>query len=143
MDWAWIGYTSGQPLFGQPRYALLWIVTPLGVSLILRAFAGDGWKDFGIKLNLKGNLIWYVIAILIYPVVTTLVMITGSVSGSITFPGFSLSTPGMFLTFFAMGLLPGFFKNIFEEFTWRGYLTPKVHSLHINDFAGHLIVGLI
>jgi len=34
---------------------LLWLITPIGISLLLRAFAGDGWKDFGIKLNFKGN----------------------------------------------------------------------------------------
>ena len=25
----------------------------------------------------------------------------------------------------------------------RGYLAPKVYSLHLNDFVGHLIVGLV
>jgi membrane protease YdiL (CAAX protease family) len=44
---------------------------------------------------------------------------------------------------FALGLLPQFVKNIFEEAAWRGYLAPKVYSLHLNDFAGHLIVGLV
>ena len=32
---------------------LLWLIAPLGASLLLRAFAGDGWKDFGIKPNFK------------------------------------------------------------------------------------------
>jgi hypothetical protein len=27
---------------------LLWLITPFPLSLLLRAFGGDGWKDFGI-----------------------------------------------------------------------------------------------
>jgi membrane protease YdiL (CAAX protease family) len=122
---------------------LLWIVTPLGVCLLLRAFAGGGWRDFGIKLNFKGNLMGYSIAVLVFPVVTAIILIIGKVSGFILFPDFSIGAFGAFLQVFALALLPGFFKNIFEEFAWRGYLTPKVHSLRLNDYAGHLIVGLI
>lgn len=122
---------------------LLWIVTPLGACLLLRAFAGDGWKDFGIKLNFKGNQLGYLIAVLVFPVVTAIILIIGKVSGFILFSDFSAGALGVFLRVFAVALLPGFFKNIFEEFAWRGYLTPKVHSLRLNDYAGHLIVGLI
>ncbi len=122
---------------------LLWIVTPLGACLLLRTFAGGGWKDFGIKLNYKGNQLGYVIAVLVFPVVTAIILIIGKVSGFILFPDSSTRALGEILQVFVLGLLPGFFKNIFEEFAWRGYLTPKVHSLRLNDYAGHLIVGLI
>jgi len=122
---------------------LLWLITPIGISLLLRAFAGDGWKDFGIKPNFKGNAAWYVIALLIYPVLTALVLIIGSSLGLITFPNFSLNALGLILQAFALGLLPQFIKNIFEEAAWRGYLAPKVYSLRLNDFVGHLIVGLV
>jgi len=122
---------------------LLWIITPLGVSLLLRAFAGDGWKDFGIKPNFKGNAAWYVVALLIYPVSTACILIIGSGFGMITFPNSSLSTLGLVFQAFALGILPLFIKNIFEEAAWRGYLAPKVYSLRLNDFVGHLIVGLV
>ena len=121
----------------------LWIITPLVASLLLRAFAGDGWKDFGIRPNFKGNAAWYVIAILVYPVLTALVLVIGRGLGLITFPNFSLNTLGLVLRAFALGLLPQFIKNIFEEAAWRGYLAPKVYSLRLNDFVGHLIVGLV
>jgi membrane protease YdiL (CAAX protease family) len=42
-----------------------------------------------------------------------------------------------------LALIPNFLKNIPEEFVWRGYLTPKLASLKINDFFLYLIVGLI
>jgi len=122
---------------------LLWLIMPLGASLLLRAFAGDGWKDFGIKPNFKGNVSWYVIALLVYPVLTTLVLIIGKGLGFITFPNFSLNTLGLIFQAFALGILPQFIKNIFEESAWRGYLAPKVYSLKLNDYVGHLIVGLV
>lgn len=122
---------------------LLWLVTPLGVSLLLRAFAGDGWKGFGIKPNFKGNVVWYAIALLVFPVLTALVLVIGGSLGSIAFPDLSLSTLGLILQVFALGLLPQFIKNIFEEAAWRGYLAPKTYSLRLNDFVGHVIVGFV
>ena len=122
---------------------LLWILTPLGATLLLRAFAGDGWKDFGIKPNFKGNWIWYVVAILVFPVLTAFVLIIGRGLGWVRFPDLSPSALGLLLQAFALGLLPQFFKNILEEAPWRGYLAPKVYSLGLNDFVGHGIVGLV
>ncbi|HSL47263.1 MAG TPA: CPBP family glutamic-type intramembrane protease [Anaerolineales bacterium] len=122
---------------------LLWIITPLAVTLLLRTFAGDGWKDFGIRPNFKGNWVWYGVALLVYPVLTALVLIIGGSLGFITFPGLSADTLGLLLQAFALGLLPQFIKNIFEEAPWRGYLAPKVYSLGLNDFIGHAIVGLV
>jgi hypothetical protein len=122
---------------------LLWIITPLGACLLLRAFGGDGWKDFGIKPNFKGNILWYVIALLVYPGLTALILMIGRLLGLTTFPNLSLNTLGLVLQVFALGILPQFIKNILEEAAWRGYLVPKVFSLHLNDFTGHFIVGLV
>ena len=142
----WVG-RGLDVLMGNPTSEslgmLLWLITPLGASLLLRAFAGDGWKDFGIKPNFKGNAAWYVVTLLVFPALTALVLIIGSGLGLITFPNFSLTALGLILQAFALGLLPQFIKNIFEEGAWRGYLVPKIFSLRPNDFIGHLIVGLV
>ena len=142
----WLGRGLDR-LMGNPSVEslgmLLWIITPLAVTLLLRTFGGDGWKDFGIKPNFKGNWIWYAVALLVYPVLTALVLIIGSALGWITFPNFSPDTLGLLLQAFALGLLPQFIKNILEEAPWRGYLAPKVYSLGLNDFVGHAIVGLV
>jgi hypothetical protein len=122
---------------------LLWLVTPLVVSLLLRAFAGDGWKDFGIKPNFKGNLIWYLVALLVYPVLTALVLVAGRGLGLIAFPDLSLTTLALILQTFVLGVPVQFRKNIFEEAAWRGYLAPKMYSLGLNGLLGHFIVGLI
>jgi hypothetical protein len=34
---------------------IVWLVSPLLVSILLRLLAKDGWEDIGIKPNFKGN----------------------------------------------------------------------------------------
>jgi membrane protease YdiL (CAAX protease family) len=34
-------------------------------------------------------------------------------------------------------------KNIFEEFAWRGYLTPRLEAANIHPLLNHLIVGVL
>lgn len=142
----WIGHgvdlLTGSTGMETPGLAV-WLLIPLPFSLLLRAFAGDGWKDFGLNPNFRGNLIWYVIALLVYPAVTALVLLIGRGFNLITFPGFSPDVVTPILQVFAAGLLSMLIKNIFEEGAWRGYLAPKVYSLGLNDFVGHIIVGLI
>jgi membrane protease YdiL (CAAX protease family) len=38
-------------------------------------------------------------------------------------------------------ILINLIKNIFEEFSWRGYLTPKLIDLNINDWLVYIIFG--
>lgn len=129
---------------GQETLGLaVWLVTPFLFSLLLRTFAGDGWKDFGIKPNFKGNLVWYALALLVYPVATAFILITGKGLALVTFPNFSLNALGLILQAFAAGLLPMLIKNIFEEGAWRGYLAPKIQSLRLPDLMGHVTVGFI
>lgn len=119
---------------------LIWLVAPLLIVLLLRTFAGDGWSDMGLRPNFRGNGFWWLVSILIFPVGITLSVMLGGLFG-----GLELNM-NMFSIFVAM-LLPAFisasFKNIFEEFTWRGYLAPKVYSLNMNIWLSHAIVGLI
>jgi hypothetical protein len=142
----WIG-RGVDLLMGNTGYdtlgLLLWIATPLSCSMLLRAFAGAGWRDFGIKPNFKGNSVWYLFAILVYPVVTALILIIGGGSGLITFPNLTLNTLGLMLGAFAVGLPFQLIKDFFEEGAWRGFLAPKIYSLRLNDFVAHTLVGLI
>lgn len=121
----------------------IWLVTPTLIGLLLRALAGDGWKDLGIRPNLRGNGAYYLVALVIYPVLTAVVLIIGRGVGLVTFPDLSPAGVGLILQAFAAGLAPQFIKNIFEEAAWRGYLAPRVYSLRLNDFVGHVVVGLI
>lgn len=138
----WLAYLFAQG-GGTPEAQglglLVWLVSPLLISILLRLFTKD-WKDIGIKPNLKGNGKWYAFSILVYPVVVAIVLLIGLLFGGISVTDFSAS---LFVQAIAVSLAAHFVKNIFEEFAWRGYLTPKVNSTGINTVAGHLLVGFI
>ena len=119
---------------------LLWLISPLVIMLLLRLFGGDGWSDLGIQPNFKGNGFWWLVGILIFPVVITTTVILGVLLGGLKL---DLSMFSVFLVALLPGFISALFKNIFEEFTWRGYLAPKVYSLKLNIWLSHVIVGLV
>lgn len=118
----------------------IWLVLPLLAVIALRTFAGDGWKDAALNPRLKSNAVWYAVALLIFPLVTSIVLLIGSVFGWIDLSGFNLS---YFIPVFFSLLIFEFIKNIFEESVWRGYLTTKLIKLNLSDISLYLIVGLI
>ena len=109
--------------------------------LLLRIFGGDGWADLGLRPNFKGKGFWWLVSILVYPVTITVTVVLGELLNSLRvdinlFGGVTTST---LLTLLISVLV----KNVFEEFSWRGYLAPKVYSLNRNIWFSHAIVGLI
>lgn len=138
----WFGVLVDKLIPEQPQGDTLgmgiWLISPLLATILLRSFAGDGWRDIGLLPNFKGNLKWYVIALFIYPAVTSVVLLISYVFGWMDFSAFNLSTV---LSVFLGGLLIQFVKNFFEESVWRGYLTSKLSNLKLNDFWLYLIVG--
>ena len=119
---------------------LIWLGAPLLVSLVVRLFSRD-WKDLGLSPKFKNNGKWYAFSFLVFPVIVSLVLLAGAIFGGISLPGFRVGP-------FFQALVGAFFsftlvKNIFEEFAWRGYLTPKVNSVIKKPIVGHLLVGLI
>ncbi len=139
----WLNATMGTPRSPEGLGLLLWLVTPLAVSLLLRAFGGDGWRDLGIRPGLKSHPGWYALSILVYPLCIALILAIGGVLGGVSFPGFASRGTGMFLQLVVVQFVTNLLKNIFEEFTWRGYLTPKLKLLGVHDLANHAIVGAI
>jgi membrane protease YdiL (CAAX protease family) len=130
------GAEPGTPGLGQ----LLWIIAPLGVVLLLRIFGGDGWADFGLRPNFKGNGFWWLVSGLVFPVVITISVLLGALLGGLTLNvNMFAGVVGALLT----GLIWALIKNMFEEFAWRGYLAPKLYSLNMNIWLSHAIVGMI
>lgn len=119
---------------------LLWLLSPFGVSLLLRIFGGDGWGDFGVRPNFKGNGFWWWVSILVFPVVITVTLLIGIWLGGIALNVYLFSE---FLAAVFAGLIFLMVKNLFEEFAWRGYLAPKVYSLGMNIWLSHTVVGLV
>ncbi|NHE56546.1 CPBP family intramembrane glutamic endopeptidase [Cyclobacterium plantarum] len=118
----------------------IWLAGPLLVVIFLRTFAGDGWKDAGLYPNLKHNLRWYGMAMLIFPLVTIITLIIGKLTGWIDFSGFNVKA---YFSIFTELFFINIIKNFFEESVWRGYLTAKLVKIRLTDFYIYGIAGLV
>ncbi len=140
----WLNSVTGntQPPM-QSLGALVWLVTPALAGILLRAFGGDGWKDAGFRLNLISGWKWYLVAILVYPLAALLSFGFSVVTGAISIDGFA--TQGFSAYIAAVGIITAgsLMKNIFEEFAWRGYLTPRLEAAKVPALLNHLLVGIL
>jgi membrane protease YdiL (CAAX protease family) len=125
--------------------ALVWLISPLAANLILRAVGGDGWADFGLRPNLKSGWKWYLVALILSPIVTIIIFSVAvvSLSGGIDFSGFTRQGLEAYLPLVGMVFVGVMVKNLFEEFAWRGYLTPRFEALRLHPFLNALLTGLI
>ena len=151
----WIGYFIDK-LTGQDYYEnigtvtgndgslglLIWLVSPLICTIILRTFRGDRWKNTGFSLNFKNNKKFYLISILIYPVVTLTVLLLGLITQSIKFPSVNIGIT-TYIGVLLIQIASQFIKNIFEESVWRSYLTNQLLKLKLSDLKIYLLVGFI
>ena len=138
----WLGVLLDMFLPEQPEGDSLgmglWLVAPVIAATVLRMISRDG-KDMGLKPAFKGNGGWYVIALLIYPAVTLVTTGLAILFSAVELSGFTVTLlPAMTLAFLA-----GIVKNIFEEFAWRGYLTPKLMEQTKSDGTLYALSGLI
>lgn len=143
----WLGVflnnITGQPHSMESLGALIFLVTPALTGILLRAFGGDGWKDAGFGLQLRSSWKWYLVAVLIYPLIATIAFVIASTSGAISTEGFAAQGVAAFISAAAIGTVGSAIKNIFEEFAWRGYLTPRLEAAKIPALLNHIIVGVV
>jgi membrane protease YdiL (CAAX protease family) len=139
---AWLGWMVAQDgsVEAMGLGILIWLGAPLLVSLLIRLFSKD-WKDLGLGPKLKGNGKWYTFSFFVFPLIVTVVVLVGVLLGGVSLANFR--TGAFFSALVASFFSFTFVKNIFEEFAWRGYLTPKVNAVVKNSLIGHLIIGLI
>lgn len=117
----------------------LWLVLPLITSIILRIINRD-WKDGGLKPHFKENWKWYLVAVLIYPSAMLLSVLTASIFGMVEMKPLIFSA---YLSAVMISVPGNILKNIFEEFAWQGYLSPKLVALKFNDWIIYLITGMV
>ena len=128
---------------GQEAGGLLFILSPLVMALVVRFLLRDGWKDAGLRLNIKESWGWYLFALLIYPIIYLLTISISSVLGFSTITGSVSEFIPVMLSGFAIQLVPRMIFALSEEWAWRGYLEPRLMALGIPDIRRHLIVGII
>jgi membrane protease YdiL (CAAX protease family) len=140
----WLNNVTGntQPPM-QSLGALVWLTTPAVSGILLRAFGGDGWKDSGFGLNLILSWKWYLTAILVYPLAALLTFGLALTLKAISADGFIAQGFGAYISAAGLMLVGSLMKNIFEEFAWRGYLTPRLEAAKIHPLLNHLIVGIL
>ena len=139
----WIGVLVDGLLPAQPGEESLgmgiWLVLPFLCGLVIRTLRRD-WGDFGIQPRLRGNGVWYALAVLVFPAVTLIFTLVGWLFGVVRFvPGPVASVVSMLGALF-IGLI---IKNIFEDFAWQGFLMPKLVAARASDLSIYLIVGLV
>jgi membrane protease YdiL (CAAX protease family) len=140
----WLNKVTGNtmpPL--QSLGALVWLTTPAITGLLLRTFGGDGWKDAGFGLNLKSGWKWYLAALLIYPVLTLIGFGISLAAGTIDAGGFASQGFNAYLAAVSVIFVGSLMKNIFEEFAWRGYLTPRLEAARIPALVNYGITAVI
>lgn len=139
----WIGVIVDSFLPEQPEGNSLglglWLTMPFLTGIILRIISRDR-KDMGLRPNFKGNGKWYLLSVSIYLIVTVITIGLACILGSADISGFEIKT---FLSLALFSTAGGFVKNIFEEFAWRGYLTPKLIELNISDWLVYGISGIV
>jgi len=140
----WIGVLVDSFLAAQPEGNSLgmgiWLVLPLLTAFIIILFSKLSWKDLGFKPYFKGNIKWYLAAVLIFPVVTAIVLLIGAAMNWVDLSALNLKP---FIVGFCSTLLANFIIDIFEETAWRGYLTSQLIKLNLHDWKLYLIVGCV
>lgn len=138
----WIGVLVDSTLPEQPKSDSLgmgiWLVLPMLTAVAITIFSKGSWNDFGFNPNFKGNIKWYLIATLIFPIVTTIVLIIGVTTRWIDLSAFDLRP---FILMFSSTLLINFIRDIFDGAPLYGYLTSQLLKLDLNDWKIYIIVG--
>lgn len=138
-----LGYLLDQVLTDQPEGNSLgmglWLVLPFFTGIVFRIINGD-IREIGIGFPLIHQFRYFMIAILTFPVVTFICILLAGITGTLIVHDNIPAGIGMiFLTSFIANCV----KNVFEEFAWRGFLTPYLEKTGMNDWLLYLISGLI
>jgi membrane protease YdiL (CAAX protease family) len=127
---------------GHDIGGLVFVTGPFIMALVLR-FSQKDWKDSGLKLKLKGNLRWYLISLLAYPVSFFIVLNAGGFRGWIVVSGSSEDFISLILLGMGMQIIPRMLFALMEEFGWRGFLDPKLEYIGLRGIPRYIITGLI
>lgn len=121
---------------------LIWLVSPFVANLLLRWLGGDGWRDSGFGLGHRRAWPAYLAALAIPVVVAGVALAVAVVAGVVTLNMAAMDW-GVVAAAVGTTFAGSAVKNVFEEFAWRGYLTPKLEALRAPAPLAWLVTGVI
>lgn len=124
---------------GHSVGGLIFIVSPLLISVLLRIFGRTGWSNAGLRFS--GSKNWYLVAVVALPLTFFIELLIGLVTGSVTAITNSLFSTILSKT--SANLLPWLMFAICEEFGWRGYFDPTLEKFGVRPLRRYLITGLL
>ena len=156
---SWIPAIIYNKVFGYHEWfetnkmpVLFWIVGfgPALANIITRKLTHEGWHDSMLHLNLKGNIKYYIIAI----VAVSVIAVPQGILATLTIGGgdwsdfgknfsFAEALSGILTVLASAPLLA--FNTFGEEFGWRGYMNQKMEPLFGTTgtvISGGIIWGL-
>ncbi len=140
----WIGVLVDSVITEQPKGDSpgmgIWLVLPMMAAIAITIFLKGNWSDFGFKPNFKGNIKWYLISALIFPIVTVIVLIIGATTKWIDLSAFDLRP---FILLFSSTLFINFIIDVFDGPPLYGYLTSQLNKLNLSDWWIYFIVGSV
>lgn len=125
---------------GQPIGGLIFVVSPVLMASLLRLTTKSGWRSAGLRFKLRGNVKFYMIAVGVFPLIVTTVLVCGQIAGTTTLAaGF---WPSYLVSIAVMAPTTVLYAAC-EEFGWRGYLDPQLQELGVGHLQRHLLVGAV
>lgn len=118
----------------QTLGTLIWLLTPFVLSVIFRITQKN---KFEFPKSVDSLYKYLAVSILFYPIIIGLSVLISTITGNYSFTNFVIK-PEIFVGIMVSALI----KNVFEEFAWREYLTPKLQQLGFSNFLNHGITGL-
>lgn len=128
----------GTPEGTQGPGMLIWLTAPLATAAILRWRYG-GWSDAGLSPKLPRSAKWYAAALGIPLLIGSGAVGLASLTGHVAVR-WDWQT---YLTLIASTIGFNLIKNVFEEFSWRGFLASKLIGARHSDLTIYLVTGLI
>lgn len=130
-------YSRGLFPFDSPLFYIIGGIGPMiAAYLVLRIEYGDKALDklFAPLLNWKVNVVWYIIALVGFPLIS---LVAAFLAGNLLHSLNNLNlSPALFMTFFTYLI-----AAIPEEVAWRGFALPRL-QYHFNALVSSLILGM-
>jgi membrane protease YdiL (CAAX protease family) len=122
---------------------LLFILSPILMTIFVRLTFKLGWKNAGLKLNFKKNYKFYLFGLVAYPLTFLITILLGFLFGTVTTElSFDKLVIAILIGISAQ-IIPRTIYAFFEEFSWRGFLEPQLQEIVPVNLKRYLIVGLI